>query len=249
VARELGFAEVAPNAMDAVAARDAAFMYLAIVACCALTLSRLATEIVLWTTQEYGFVSLPEAWTSGSSIMPQKRNPDAAEIVRAKTAGFLARLQGLGVVLKGLPMAYNSDLQEDKLYVFASREEFDLCLEAMTAMVRALKFDKERAQQAAEGGYAQATDIADYLVGKGLPFREAHRVVGRLVAKLAREQRPFSQVCLSELKSFSELFDEEFYQIVDLQRVVAAKISPGGTAPSRVEEQLAAARQVLGRSG
>ncbi|MCX8033448.1 MAG: argininosuccinate lyase [Thermoleophilia bacterium] len=248
VARELGFAEVAPNAMDAVAARDAAFMYLAIVACCALTLSRLATEIVLWTTQEYGFVTLPEAWTSGSSIMPQKRNADAAEIIRAKTAGFLARLQGLGAVLKGLPMAYNSDLQEDKLYVFASREEFDLCLEAMTGMVRHLVFDKERTREAAEGGYSQATDVADYLVRKGLPFRQAHRVVGRLVASLAKEKRAFSQVSLEELKAFSPLFDEEFYQVVDLDRVVAGKISPGGTAPSRVEEQLALARRMLGLS-
>jgi argininosuccinate lyase len=163
VAAELGFDRVAPNAMDAVAARDTAFSYLAIVACCALTLSRLAGELVLWSTQEYGLASLPESWTSGSSIMPQKRNPDAAEHVRAKSAGFLARLLGLGAVLKGLPLAYNGDLQEDKLYVFGSRQELDLCLEAMTAMVQGLTFDRERGRQAAEGGYAQATDVADYL--------------------------------------------------------------------------------------
>ena len=247
VAAELGFARVAPNAMDAVAARDVAFAYLSIAASCALTLSRLAGEMVLWSTQEYGLAALPESWTSGSSIMPQKRNPDGAELVRAKAAGFLARLQGLGAVLKGLPLAYNGDLQEDKLYVFASREELDLCLAAMTAMVAGMTFDRERGRQAAEGGYAQATDVADYLVGKGLPFREAHRVAGRLVAHLAPTGRPLSTASMAELEALSPLFDEEYYAVVDLDRVLAAKVSPGGTAPARVEEQLALARGVIER--
>jgi argininosuccinate lyase len=245
VATELGFSRVAPNAMDAVAARDAAFAYLSIAANCALTLSRLAGEMVLWSTQEYGLASLSESWTSGSSIMPQKRNPDGAELVRAKAAGFLARLQGLGAVLKGLPLAYNSDLQEDKPYVFKSREELDLCLEAMTAMVEGLTFDAARGRVAAEGGYAQATDVADYLVGKGLPFRDAHRLAGRLVGLLAGEGRPFSSASLDELQGLSPLFSEDYYAVVDLDRVVAAKISPGGTAPERVAEQLSHAREVL----
>jgi argininosuccinate lyase len=247
VAKELGFARVAPNAMDAVSARDSAFAYLAITANCALTLSRLAGEVVLWSTQEYGLAALPESWTSGSSIMPQKRNPDAAELVRAKAAGFLARLQGLGAVLKGLPLAYNSDLQEDKLYVFASKEELDVCLEAMTAMVAGLSFDRERARRAAEGGYAQATDVADYLAGKGLPFREAHRVAGRLVGLLAPAGRPLSAATMAELQEISPLFAEDYFAVVNLDRVVAAKISPGGTAPERVAEQLAHAREVLGQ--
>jgi argininosuccinate lyase len=245
VAAELGFDRVAPNAMDAVASRDTAFMYLAIVACCGLTLSRLAGEMVLWSTQEYGLASLPESWTSGSSIMPQKRNPDGAEHVRAKAAGFLARLQGLGAVLKGLPLAYNGDLQEDKLYVFASKDEFDLCLEAMTAMVAGLTFQFERGRRAAEGGYAQATDVADYLVGKGLPFREAHRAAGRLVAQLAAEDRSLSSAELSELQAISPLFGADYYPIVDLDRVVAAKISTGGTSPERVKDQLELAGKVL----
>lgn len=247
VAAELGFDRVAPNAMDAVAARDAAFAYLAITANCALTLSRLAGEIVLWSTQEYGLASLPDSWTTGSSIMPQKRNPDGAELVRAKAAGFLARLQGLGAVLKGLPLAYNGDLQEDKPYVFASKEELDLCLEAMTAMVDGLSFDRERGRLAAEGGYAQATDVADYLVGKGLPFREAHRVVGRLVAVLSEEGRPLSSASMEELLALSSLFSDDYYSVVDLDSVVAAKVSPGGTAPARVAEQLDLARGVLER--
>ncbi len=249
VAAELGFSRVAPNAMDAVAARDTAFAYLAIATSCALTLSRLAEEIILWTTQEFGLAALPDSWTSGSSIMPQKRNPDAAELVRAKTAGFLARLLGLGALLKGLPLAYNKDLQEDKLYVFASRDELDLCLDAMTAMVQGLVFDREQGRRAAEGGYAQATDVADYLVEKGLPFREAHRLTGRLVALLAAQDRPLAAATRAELLEISPLFAEDYYAAVDLDRVVAAKVSPGGTAPQRVAEQLSLARDVLGPSG
>jgi len=247
VAEELGFATVAPNAMDAVAARDAAFMYVASATNCALVLSRLAEELVLWSTQEFALAALPESWTSGSSIMPQKRNPDGAELVRAKAAGFLGRLQGLGALLKGLPLAYNKDLQEDKLYVFATRDEVDLCLDAMTAMVHGLTFDADKARTAAEGGFAQATDVADYLVAKGLPFREAHRVAGRLVAALAPQGRALAEAQLPELRELSPLFDEDFYEVVRLERVLAAKVSPGGTSPTRVAEQLALARDVLSR--
>jgi len=241
VAEELGFDRVADNAMDAVAARDAAFEYLAATTACALNLSRLAEELVLWSSQEFGFVALPDAWTSGSSIMPQKKNPDGAELVRGKAAGFLGRLVSLGALVKGLPLAYNKDLQEDKLYLFASRDELDLCLEAMAAMVAALEVDVERTRVAAEGGYAQATDVADYLVARGLPFRDAHRVVGRLVALAAGSGRSLAAVSLDELRAVSPLFDSAYYQVVDLERVVAGKISPGGTAPDRVAEQLAAA--------
>jgi argininosuccinate lyase len=247
VAGELGFERIAMNAMDAVAARDMAFAYLGVAANCALGLSRLAGEIVLWTTQEFGLATLPDSWTSGSSIMPQKRNPDGAELVRAKAAGFLARVQGLGGVLKGLPLAYNSDLQEDKTYVFSSRDELDLCLEAMTGMVEALVFDAGAGRSAAEGGYSQATDVADYLVAKGLPFRDAHRITGRLVAMLAPEGRALSEAKLDDLRLLSPLFGDDYYGVVDLERVVAAKVSPGGTAPERVEEQLAAAQKVMAR--
>jgi argininosuccinate lyase len=204
---------------------------------------------VLWSTQEFGLASLPESWTSGSSIMPQKRNPDAAELVRGKAAGFLARLQGMGVLLKGLPLAYNKDLQEDKLYVFGTKEELDLCLRAMAAMIEGLVFDGARAREAAEGGYAAATDVADYLVGKGLPFRDAHRVAGRLVALLAKDGRPLAGASLEELRTISPLFDEEYYPVVDIERVVAGKVSPGGTAPQRVAEQLVLARRVVERVG
>ncbi|MGI5940299.1 MAG: argininosuccinate lyase [Thermoleophilia bacterium] len=247
VAEELGFARAAPNAMDAVASRDTAFAYVAAATNCALNLSRLAEELVLWSTQEFGLATLPDSWTSGSSIMPQKRNPDAAELVRAKAAGFLGRLQGLGSLLKGLPLAYNKDLQEDKLYVFATRGELDLCLEAMTAMIAGLTFDAERGRKAAEGGYAQATDVADYLVEKGLSFREAHRVSGRLVALLAAQGRSLTEATPAELQGLSPLFDDDYYEVVRLDRVLAGKVSPGGTAPQRVAEQLAVARASLDR--
>jgi argininosuccinate lyase len=245
VAAELGFARVAPNAMDAVAARDAAFEYVCAVTTCALTLSRLAEELVLWSTQEFALIALPDSWTSGSSIMPQKRNPDGAELVRAKAAGFLGRLTSLGALVKGLPLAYNKDLQEDKLYVFASREELDLCLESMEAMVAAVRVDAARARVAAEGGYAQATDVADYLVAKGLPFREAHSVAGRLVALMATRDLPLAAAAAEDLAALSPLFDDRYYEVVDLDRVVAGKISPGGTAPERVREQVLAARDRL----
>ncbi|MCZ7662078.1 MAG: argininosuccinate lyase [Thermoleophilia bacterium] len=238
VARELGFEKVAPNAMDAVASRDAAFEYLSVATGCALHLSRLAEELVLWSSQEFGFITLPDTWTSGSSIMPQKKNPDGAELVRGKAAGFLGRLTALGALVKGLPLAYNKDLQEDKLYLFATRDELDLCLESMSAMVATLAIDEDRARVAAEGGYAQATDVADYLVARGLPFREAHHITGRLVALVAGQGRPLASVTLDELRSLCPLFDSTYYQVVDLDKVVAGKISPGGTAPRRVAEQL-----------
>ena len=146
-----------------------------------------------------------------------------------------------------MPLAYNSDLQEDKPYVFGSREELDLCLEAMSAMVEALVFHAGAGRAAAEGGYAQATDVADYLVAKGLPFREAHRITGRLVAMLAAEGRALSEAKPDELQGLSPLFADDYYGVVDLDRVVAAKVSPGGTAPARVGEQLAAALEVMKR--
>jgi argininosuccinate lyase len=247
VARELGFAEVAWNAMDAVAARDTAFEYVAVATSSALGLSRLAEELVLWTTAEFGFASLPDSWTSGSSIMPQKRNPDAAELIRGKAAGFLGRLTALGALVKGLPLAYNKDLQEDKLSLFATRDELDLCLEAMTAMMAEVRFHPERTRAAAEGGYAQATDVADYLVARGLPFREAHHAAGRLVARAVALGKALDQLTHEELQAVNPLLGDGYREAVSLDRVLAAKVSPGGTSPARVREQLTHAAEVLER--
>ena len=245
VAAELGFARIAPNAMDAVASRDTALEYSAIATSCALNLSRLAEELVLWSSQEFGFITLPDAWSSGSSIMPQKRNPDAAELIRGKAAGFIGRLTSLATLLKGLPLAYNKDLQEDKLYVFATREELDVCLEAAAAMVAAASFHPERLRAAAEGGYAQATDVADHLVRKGVPFREAHSVAGRLVALAALDGRALSELTVAELTSVSPLLDRSYYEVVKLERVVEGKISRGGTAAAAMAVQLEEAEAIV----
>jgi len=247
VARELGFSEISWNAMDAVAARDSSLEYLSAATICALTLSRLAEEIVLWTSQEFAFARLPDSWSSGSSIMPQKRNPDGAELLRGKSAGFIGRFTSLAALVKGLPLAYNKDLQEDKLYLFATREELDLALEAAAAMVEVLAFDPERMRAAAEGGYAQATDVADFLVTQGLPFREAHAVAGRLVALAGQKGVSLGELTREELAEVDARLDDRYYAVVDLDTVVASKVSPGGTAPSRVEEQLAHARGVRER--
>jgi argininosuccinate lyase len=243
VAAELGFTQVSPNAMDGVSARDTAFAYLSIATNCALTLSRIAEELVLWSTQEFGLASIPESWTSGSSIMPQKRNPDAAELVRRRQR--LSRTSaGSRGVAEGLPASQQGPARGQAVRL-GTKEELDLCLQAVT-MIEGLAVD-ERARGAAEGGYAAATDVADYLAGKGLPFREAHRVAGRLVAHLAAQGRPLAAARLEELQEISSLFDEGYYDVVDLERVVAAKVSPGGTAPGRIAEQLAIARSVLDR--
>ena len=245
VAAELGFERVAPNAMDAVAARDMAFAYLAIAASCALTLSRLAGEIVLWTTPEFGLAALPDAWTSGSSIMPQKRNPDGAELVRAKAAGFLARLQGLGGVLKGLPLAYNSDLQEDKLYVFASREELDLCLEAMTAMVEALTFDARAGRKRPRAATPRPPTWPTTWWARACPSGRRTGWPAGWWRCWPRRAGRCASATDGRTAGTQPAVRRRLLLVVDLDRVVAAKISPGGTAPQRVAEQLALAKDVL----
>ncbi len=232
--------------MDAVASRDAAYEYLAVATCCALNLSRLAEEIVLWSSQEFGFLRLPDAWSSGSSIMPQKRNPDAAELIRGKAAGFVGRLTSLGTLLKGLPLAYNTDLREDKRHLFDAVDCLDELLPAVRGLLAALEFVPQRMAAACDC-WLMATDVADYLVGKGLPFREAHAVAGRLVALAAAGERPLEAISPDELSSLSPLFDDEYYDVVNLRRVVAAKVSYGGTAPASVERQLVEAATLIGQ--
>ena len=219
-----------------------------IAANCALTLSRLAEELVLWSTQEFGLATLPESWTSGSSIMPQKRNPDAAELVRAKAAGFLARLQGLGALLKGLPLAYNKDLQEDKLYVFGTKEELDLCLEAMTAMVAGLDLRRRPGARGRRGRLRRGHRRGRLPGGQGpaLPRRSPGRRAAGGPARRGRTAAGRARLWPSCGRS-ARLFDEDYYPVVDLERVVAGKVSPGGTAPERVAEQLALARPVVER--
>ena len=244
VAAELGFERVAPNSLDAVADRDFAVDYLAAAAGLAVHLSRIGAEIVLWASAEFGFVTLPDAVSGGSSIMPQKRNPDAAELMRAAAPRVAADLQGLLSTLHGLPLAYNTDLREDKRYVFDAVD----CLAALLPVVRellaGLAFDNGR-MAAACTSTLMATDLADELVARGLPFREAHHVTGALVRRCLDLGCAFDELPQAELEALSPTLAGGVSGLADAQRSLAAKRSEGGSAPARVREQLAKAREAL----
>ena len=245
VARELRFASVAENSIDAVSNRDFALDFLAASATCATHLSRLGGELVLWSSDEFGFCELPDAWTSGSSIMPQKKNPDAAELLRAKAPRMAGHLVGLHGVLHGLPLTYNKDLQEDKEHLFDAADTLELCLTAADAMLGAIAFRRERLEDAASDEFLAATDIADLLVRKGMPFREAHGVVGGLVRTAVEAGKELSDLSREELAAHSELLDDDFYDVLRDRAWLEDKVSRGGTSLARVREQLDRARSAL----
>ena len=241
-AAELGFDRPAANSIDAVSDRDFALDYLGSASICAVHLSRFAEELVLWSTPQFGFVKMPEAFTSGSSIMPQKRNPDAAELVRGKTGRILGDLQGLLVVLKGLPLAYSKDMQEDKEGLFDAADNLELCLAAMTGMLAGLTVDRSRMRAAAGVGHTTATDLADWLVReKGVPFREAHGVSARVVRLAEEKGCALTELTLAELRGLDTRIDEAALGVVDVASSVASRRSFGGTAPERVRAAVAAA--------
>ena len=244
-AAELGFERPGANSMDDVSNRDFALDYLAAAATTSMHLSRLAAELILWSSAEFGFVEIADGFTSGSSIMPQKKNADACELIRAKAARVAANHQGLSSLMAGLPLAYNKDMQEDKVYVFETADILSLTLPVMAEMLATLKFDQERMRAAATEGFALATDVADYLVGKGVPFRDSHRIVGELVRYCMDEDKLLEDVTLAELQERSPRFDESYYTVVDLEAALSRKASYGGTAPARVGEQLESARRKL----
>jgi argininosuccinate lyase len=249
VARELGFERVAPNSIDAVASRDSVLDYLAAAATCATHLSRLGAEIVLWATEEFSFATLGDSFASGSSIMPQKKNPDAAELIRAKAPRIASSYMTLTGVLHGLPLAYSKDMQEDKEGLFDAADNLELCLEAAAGMLGEISFDRDRLAEAAGDEMLAATDVADLLVRKGMPFREAHGVVGGLVRTAVERGVKLSELEPDEVRSCSELLDEEYYAVLASDQWLESKRSAGGTASERVEEQLAAAREALDGSG
>jgi argininosuccinate lyase len=241
-ATELGFDRPAANSIDAVSDRDFALDYLASAAICAVHLSRFAEELVLWSTPQFGFVRMPEAFTSGSSIMPQKRNPDAAELVRGKSGRILGDLQALLVVLKGLPLAYSKDMQEDKEGVFDAADSLELCLGAMAAMLAGIAVDETRLRAAAGVGYTTATDLADWLVrAKGVPFREAHGVSARVVRLAESKGQGLEALTLAELREIDPRIEAEALTVLGVDSSVASRTSFGGTAPARVVEAVAAA--------
>src|SRR5437588_621573 len=230
VARELGFASVAENSIDAVSNRDFALDFLAAAATCATHLSRLGGELVLWSSEEFGFCELPDAWTSGSSIMPQKKNPDAAELLRAKAPRVAGHLTALHGVIHGLPLTYNKDLQEDKEHLFDAADTLELCLAAGVGMLGAIRFRRERLEAAASDEFLAATDVADLLVRKGLPFRDAHGVVGGLVRTALEQDKTLSELSPAELTQHSELLGEAFYALLRDRAWLEAKVWRGGTS-------------------
>ncbi|MFC4294384.1 argininosuccinate lyase [Novosphingobium tardum] len=249
-AAALGFDGPTANSLDAVSDRDFALDYLMAAAQCALHLSRLAEEFVLWASQPFGFVSLPDSFSTGSSIMPQKRNPDAAELVRGHSGRIIGCATALMVTMKGLPLAYSKDMQDDKPPVFEAASLLALSLAAMTGMVAETTFRAERMRAAAENGYATATDLADWLVRvRGIPFREAHHITGAAV-KLA-EQRgvALDALGLDDLQAIDTRIDDGVFAALSVEASVAARASHGGTAPVEVRKRVAEARAALARDG
>jgi argininosuccinate lyase len=238
VAAELGFERIAPNSIDAVSNRDFVLDYLGAAATCATHLSRLGAELVLWSTEEFGFVELPDAWTSGSSIMPQKKNPDAAELLRAKAPRIVGHLGALHGVMHALPLTYNKDLQEDKEHLFDTVDTLGLCLAAATGMIAGARFDRERMAGAASDELIAATDLADLLVKRGTPFREAHGVVAGLVREAVDSGRSLADVAVPAL-------GEDAAQVLERSSWLESKVSEGGTSLARVREQLERARALL----
>ena len=245
VARELGFAGVVPNSIDAVSNRDFVLDFLAAAATCATHLSRLGAEIVLWSSEEFGFCEVSDAWASGSSIMPQKKNPDAAELLRAKAPRVVSRLAALHGVMHGLPLTYNKDLQEDKEGLFDAVDTLDLCLAAARGMLSGITFRRSRLAAAASDEMIAATDVADLLVRRGVPFRQSHGIVAGLVRTAVGSGRSLSELSRAELAEHSEVLDDEFYEVLSAQSWLESKVSEGGTALARVREQLAHARAEL----
>jgi argininosuccinate lyase len=246
VADALGFEGIAENSVDAVSDRDFALDYLNAAATCATHLSRLGAELVLWSSQEFGFCELADAWTSGSSIMPQKKNPDAAELLRAKAPRIAGHLVALHGVLHGLPLTYNKDLQEDKEHLFDAADTLDLCLAAARGMLAGATFDRERMAAAAGDEMIAAVDLADLLVRRGVPFRQAHGIVAGLVRAALESGRRLSELSLDEVRSHCDALDEEYYAVLSGGEWLESKASEGGTALERVREQLARARAAAG---
>jgi argininosuccinate lyase len=242
-AKTLGFERPTANSLDSVSDRDFALEFLAAASIAAIHLSRLAEEFVIWTGPQFGFVRLSDAWTTGSSIMPQKRNPDAAELVRATTGRLFGSLIGLATVMKGLPLTYSKDMQEDKARTFAAADALMLAVAAMTGMVDDLSIDEARMKQAAGAGFTTATDLADWLVRElGMPFREAHHATGRIVRRAEEKGCDISELPLSDMRAIEPRIEKSVYAVLGVENSVASRTSFGGTAPANVRRAVRAAR-------
>ncbi|HEU4963612.1 MAG TPA: argininosuccinate lyase [Bacilli bacterium] len=245
VAAELGFSRVYPNSMDAVSDRDFILEFLSAASILMMHLSRFCEELVLWTSTEFGFVELDDAYCTGSSIMPQKKNPDVAELIRGKTGRVYGNLFSLLTVLKGLPMTYNKDLQEDKEGMFDTVDTLKTSLILFAGMIETMQVRREKTAQAVKEDFSNATDLADYLVRKGLPFRQAHEVIGKLVLHCIEQGVFLADLTLADYKNFSDLFEADLYHAIDIQTVVDARNSLGGTGTESVKHQLAQVQEWL----
>ena len=246
VAEELGFARVTANSMDTTGDRDFALEFLFCLNLIQLHLSRLAEELVLWSSKEFDFIRIGDRYCTGSSIMPQKKNPDVPELIRGKTGRVTGALMALLMTVKGLPLTYNRDLQEDKEQVFDALDTVVSCLSIMTEMMAHTEFDTKRLRAATQGGFMTATDLADYLVRKNMPFRQAHSVAGRVVALCQERQCELTGIPLAELRGFSELIANDIFEVLTVDGSVNSRVSEGGTAGVRVQAALAEVEQQLG---
>ena len=246
LACDLGFTAPSPNSMDAVADRDFVLEFLAAAAILGMHLSRLAADLTLWATAEFGFVEFSDAFATGSSIMPQKKNPDVAELIRGKTGRLYGNLTAALVVMKGLPLTYNSDMQEDKEPLFDTIDTLEAILRVVPPMLGSLTWRIERLRAAAAAHYSTSTDLADYLVKKGLPFRDAHEVVGKTVRHAMAHGKELGELTLDELQSFSPVIGADVHGAITLEASLRARNVIGGTAPEAVRHQLALARELIG---
>jgi argininosuccinate lyase len=238
VAKLLGFEGISQNSIDAVSDRDFAIELLSNAAILIMHLSRLSEELILWSSEEFRFIELPEAFTTGSSIMPQKKNPDVAELIRGKTGRVYGNLLSLLTLMKGLPLSYNRDLQEDKLPVFDTVDTVKSCLIVLNEMLPEIRFNTKRMYETAGDAYSTATDVAEYLVKKGLPFRKAHEITGKIVLYCIKERKKLEDLSINELKKFSPLIEKDIYSHIEVEDSVKAKTSRGGTAPDEVRRQI-----------
>jgi argininosuccinate lyase len=241
----LGFSGIIRNSIDGVSDRDFCLEMMGALSILMMHLSRLSEELILWSSWEFKFIELDDGYTTGSSIMPQKKNPDMAELIRGKTGRVYGNLIALLTTMKGLPLAYNKDMQEDKEAVFDSIDTVKACLGIMAPMVATMKVNRERMHAAAQEGFINATDLADYLTKRGLPFRSAYRTVGEIVAYAIKNKKVLETLTLEEYKSFSDLLEADLYSEIDLSNCVARRISAGGTGPDSVAAQIKWLREYL----
>ncbi len=245
VADELGFSSITENSMDAVSDRDFVIELASVLSIIMMHLSRFCEEIILWCSHEFSFIELDDAYSTGSSIMPQKKNPDAAELIRGKTGRVYGSLMSLLTTMKGIPLAYNKDMQEDKEAIFDAVDTVKMCLPIFNRMLQTAKFNKDKMYNAARGGFTNATDLADYLVKKGVPFRDSHEIIGRMVSYCIQNQKSLEEMSIDEFSSFSSKIEKDVYDAISLQSCINERKVHGGPSSEKVKKSIDEGRRFL----